>query len=82
MIKDEFYFQALEHLSGGNFIYCCMKLRTCDGSMPTTFGVIKPENPCRIHLMVRDEGGKPVFGEEFVEFGSIEALLEAGWDVD
>ena len=70
---------AIQYLKAGDFgpnERCCMKFR--EGKRHTKFGAVIQGDPLTICLIDR----KGRFTGEIEEFVSIEAMLDAGWDVD
>lgn len=73
--------EAIDYLSAREFDgrgYCCMKLRHPAGGRPTCFGVIFRDRVTRIYL--RNDHGE--VSNEFQDYASISAMLDAGWDID
>jgi hypothetical protein len=82
MKEKEWREKAIAYLQAGKFgdnYCCCMKFREAGKTdQYTKFGKIFPVNVTKVFLL--DTRGAPT-GETQV-YGSIEAMLDAGWDVD
>lgn len=78
MSEQDWRKKAKEFLEKFRTGFCCMKLTNPNGGMPKHFGVIYPDNVCKIFL--RDEHGYITLDSN--EWNSIDEMLDAGWDID
>lgn len=86
---DEWTLKALKHIKAGKFTlqsgrpdgatYCCVKFRCGSVGCPKVFGVIYETELTNVYL--RDQATGDITDEKQT-FESVEALLDAGWDVD
>lgn len=58
--------------------YCHLKLRDKGHGRYVNFGIVYPDDVCKIYLL--DEKGRVT--NKTQEWNSIEEMLDAGWDVD
>jgi hypothetical protein len=71
--------KCFDHLTSGRWFNCCMKLKNPDGGMPKRFGVLGGLDRTKLYLLDKKTG--EVTGE-FIQFDSIESMLNADWEVD
>lgn len=60
---------------------CHMKLYSRNSHRYLAFGVVYPDDICKIHLMEFTKNGAVLTGK-VQEWNSIDEMLDAGWDVD
>lgn len=78
--EKEFRENEIKFLKDGNFphAFCCMKKRNPKGGMPEFFGAVISGEPTKVYL--RDDEGEMTV--KFEEFETVEAMLDAGWEID